>query len=307
MIGKVWIFITAFSFITYVHYAQPACMPNDLKTHLDDCLLEEHLFQMKVFSSETKEHELLSIINTLCSTWTKNREKDIKKIRVVETFEIMLNNFSENVDQLCVDLNCTDAYTVSTVNTTVFGDMYRRSCSGPVSDLKCPSKGTTTIRPKVVESTTFFTTVNSVTTAHKSTTSLTAVSPNITAPENLTTNSSEPTESMIQALKDGNHNLWSIIQMFFGALTFSLLLNVALFLLVLKYRKKCQTNIHGESSAWHRTVFEFVADITTSTSLYSTQNTSTQPVHVSISECDCPECTSVTVILNLISTSAHGF
>ncbi|XP_048061447.1 uncharacterized protein LOC125277149 isoform X4 [Megalobrama amblycephala] len=262
MIGKVWIFITAFSFITYVHYAQPACMPNDLKTHLDDCLLEEHLFQMKVFSSETKEHELLSIINTLCSTWTKNREKDIKKIRVVETFEIMLNNFSENVDQLCVDLNCTDAYTVSTVNTTVFGDMYRRSCSGPVSDLKCPSKGTTTIRPKVVE---------------------------------------------IQALKDGNHNLWSIIQMFFGALTFSLLLNVALFLLVLKYRKKCQTNIHGESSAWHRTVFEFVADITTSTSLYSTQNTSTQPVHVSISECDCPECTSVTVILNLISTSAHGF
>ncbi|XP_067238099.1 uncharacterized protein [Chanodichthys erythropterus] len=241
MIGKAWIFITAFSFITYVHYAQPACMPYDLKTHLDDCLLEEHLFEMKVFSSETKEHELLSIINTLCSTWTKNREKDIKKIKVVETFKMMLNNFSENVDQLCVDLNCTDAYTVSTVNATVFGDMYRRSCNGPVSDLKCPSKGTTTIRPNAVESTTFFTTVNSVTTAHESkqsTTSLTAVSPNITDPENLTTNSSEPSESIIQALKDGNQNLWSTVKMFSGALAFSLLLNVALFLLVLKYRKK---------------------------------------------------------------------
>ncbi|XP_056128257.1 uncharacterized protein LOC130106257 isoform X2 [Rhinichthys klamathensis goyatoka] len=150
MIGKVWIFITAFSFITYIHHAQCECMPQDLKTHLYDELLEDHIFEIKIFPSETKENELLSVINTLCSSWTKNKNKDKRKFKILTIFEIMLKFFQEsNFEMICADLNCTDSYTVSWVNATVFGDMYRRSCDGSISDLKCPSKSKTTISPSI--------------------------------------------------------------------------------------------------------------------------------------------------------------
>lgn len=36
-----------------------------------------------------QEHELLSVINTLCSTWMKNKKKD--KLIVLDTFKIMLH------------------------------------------------------------------------------------------------------------------------------------------------------------------------------------------------------------------------
>jgi len=36
---------------------------------------------------------------------------------------------------ICANLNCTDAYTLSWVNVTVFGDMYRRSCKGSISGM----------------------------------------------------------------------------------------------------------------------------------------------------------------------------
>ncbi|XP_077068889.1 uncharacterized protein LOC143721885 isoform X2 [Siphateles boraxobius] len=238
MIGKVWIFITAFSFCTNIHHAQSECMPNDLKTHLYDELLEDHIFEIKIFPSETKENELLSVINTLCSSWTKNKNKDHIKFKILQTFEIMLLNFFQsNFEKICVDLNCTDAYTVSWVNATVFGDMYGRSCNGSKSDLKCPSKSITTISPSItaVENTTLFTTVDSITTAHKSSPSLIMVSPNITAPENSSAVSSASTEN--KALKDAQ----STIKTCSGVLVFSLLLNIVLFLLVFFQKKPLRT------------------------------------------------------------------
>ncbi|XP_077068892.1 uncharacterized protein LOC143721885 isoform X4 [Siphateles boraxobius] len=222
MIGKVWIFITAFSFCTNIHHAQSECMPNDLKTHLYDELLEDHIFEIKIFPSETKENELLSVINTLCSSWTKNKNKDHIKFKILQTFEIMLLNFFQsNFEKICVDLNCTDAYTVSWVNATVFGDMYGRSCNGSKSDLKCPSKSITTISPSI--------------TAVESSPSLIMVSPNITAPENSSAVSSASTEN--KALKDAQ----STIKTCSGVLVFSLLLNIVLFLLVFFQKKPLRT------------------------------------------------------------------
>lgn len=210
-------------------------MPNDLKTHLYDELLEDHIFEVKIFPSETKENELLSVINTLCSSWTKNKKKDNSKFKILETFEIMLLNFFQsNFEIICADLNCTVAYTVSWVNATVFGDMYKKSCSGSISDLKCPSKTQAMISPSItaVQNTTFFTAVDSFTTAHKSSPSLTTVSPNNTAPENSSIVSSASTEN--KALKDAQ----STINTCSGVLVFSLLLNIVLFLLNHFQRKK---------------------------------------------------------------------
>lgn len=149
MSGKVWILITAVSFITHVYHVQSKCMEQDIKAHLDELLLEGHMFQIKVFSPETEEHALLSVINTLCTNWKNNKEKD--KLTVVKTFYIMLYKLEEKFEEknFCANLNCMDAYTVRGIDTATFGEMYRKSCNGSVSDLKCPSKSTplTTISP----------------------------------------------------------------------------------------------------------------------------------------------------------------
>ncbi|KTG00541.1 hypothetical protein cypCar_00015299 [Cyprinus carpio] len=166
MSGKVCTLITAVLFITYINDVQSGCMPNDVKMHLDDLLLEEHMFEIKVFSPETK-----------------------------------LDKQNTNI---CAILNCTDEYTVRRIDTKTFGEMYKNSCNGPVSELKCPSKSTT-INPTTEFSSAFFTTVSLITTDHET---LTTVSPNITATENLTAVSSAHTETIIQALKDDNQNLW---------------------------------------------------------------------------------------------------
>ncbi|XP_026062303.1 uncharacterized protein LOC113045795 isoform X5 [Carassius auratus] len=143
MCGKVWTLITAFSFITYIHDVQSGCMQNDIKSHLDDLLLEEHMFEVKEFSPETKERELLSIVNSLCSIWSNNKLKNKNILRVLETFRIMLHNLDHNFETLCTNLTCTEEYTVRRINTSTFGEMYKKSCGGSVSDLKCPSKSTT--------------------------------------------------------------------------------------------------------------------------------------------------------------------
>lgn len=148
MSGKVWIFITV-SFITHVYHVQSKCMPQDVKAHLDDLLLEEHMFEIKVFSPETKEHKLLSVIDTLCSYWTNNNFKDTNELKVLETFRLMLYYLDKNFTAFCANLNCTDAYTVRRIDTATFGEMYRNSCNGSVSDLRCPSESAslTTISP----------------------------------------------------------------------------------------------------------------------------------------------------------------
>ncbi|XP_050955856.1 uncharacterized protein LOC127156774 isoform X6 [Labeo rohita] len=153
MSGKFWILITSVLFITHVYDVQCECMPQDLKTHLDDVLLEEHMFEVKVFSPETKENELLSVINTVCSYWTNNKGKNEDELAVLKTFRIMLLHLDENkeIDNFCAKLNCTDSYMVRHINTTTFRAMYKNSCGGSVSDLKCPSKSTslTTVGPTV--------------------------------------------------------------------------------------------------------------------------------------------------------------
>ncbi|XP_059412718.1 uncharacterized protein LOC132145598 [Carassius carassius] len=179
MSGKVWILITAVSFITHVYHVQSKCMQQDIKAHLDEQLLKEHMFQMKVFSPEMKEHALLSVINTLCSYWINNKGNE--QLRVVDTFRIMLTDLDKKFEVFCANLNCTDAYTVRNIDTATFGKMYRNSCNGSVSDLKCPSKSAplTTISPTPESSITSLTTL---------------VSPKITAPENVTADPSAHTE-----------------------------------------------------------------------------------------------------------------
>ncbi|XP_016395630.1 uncharacterized protein LOC107729571 isoform X3 [Sinocyclocheilus rhinocerous] len=238
MSGKVWILITAVSFITHVYHVQSKCMKQDIKAHLDEMLLEEHMFQIKVFSPETKEHELLSVINTLCSYWTNNKGKD--KLKVVQTFHIMLYNLDEKFKDFCANLNCTDAYTVRGIDTATFGEMYRKSCNGSVSDLKCPSKSAplTTISPTPEFSTAFLTTVSLITTDHESLTSLTTlVSPNITAPENLTADPSARTETII---KDDSQ--WATIKTCSGLLVVSFLLNTVLLFKVFHMHRKSKTS-----------------------------------------------------------------
>ncbi|XP_058625769.1 uncharacterized protein LOC131536726 isoform X2 [Onychostoma macrolepis] len=246
MSGKVWILITAVSFITHVYHVHSKCMQQDIKIHLDDMLLEEHVFQIKVFSPETKvmskehkEHELLSVINTLCSYWTNNKAKE-GKIKVVKTFHIMLHNLDAKFEDFCANLNCTDAYTVRSIDTATFGEMYRNSCKGSVSDLKCPSKSAplTTISPTPEFSTEFLTTVSLITKDHQSTTSLTTlVSPNITAPKNLTADPSAHTETII---KDDNQ--WATIKTCSGLLVVSFLLNIVLLFTVFHMRWKSKTS-----------------------------------------------------------------
>ncbi|XP_026064326.1 uncharacterized protein LOC113047206 isoform X2 [Carassius auratus] len=147
MSGKVWILITAVSLITHVYHVQSKCMDRDIKAHLDEWLLKEHVFLMKVFSPEMKEHALLSVINTLCSYWINNKGNN--NLMVVKTFGMMLSDLDKKYEDFCANLNCTDAYTVRIIDTTTFGEMYRNSCNGSVSDLKCPSKSAplTTISP----------------------------------------------------------------------------------------------------------------------------------------------------------------
>ncbi|XP_026064327.1 uncharacterized protein LOC113047206 isoform X3 [Carassius auratus] len=145
MSGKVWILITAVSLITHVYHVQSKCMDRDIKAHLDEWLLKEHVFLMKVFSPEMKEHALLSVINTLCSYWINNKGNN--NLMVVKTFGMMLSDLDKKYEDFCANLNCTDAYTVRIIDTTTFGEMYRNSCNGSVSDLKCPSKNVTADPP----------------------------------------------------------------------------------------------------------------------------------------------------------------
>ncbi|XP_043091285.1 uncharacterized protein LOC122341756 isoform X5 [Puntigrus tetrazona] len=149
MSGKVWIFISAISCITHIYHVQSKCMDQDIKLHLDELLLKEHMFRIKVFSPDTKEHELLSVVNTLCAYWTNNKDKDIEKLQVLKTFDIMLHELHKQFEDVCTNLNCTEAYAVHAIDTAAFGEMYRNSCNLSVSDLKCPSKSEplTTISP----------------------------------------------------------------------------------------------------------------------------------------------------------------
>ncbi|RXN12989.1 hypothetical protein ROHU_009928 [Labeo rohita] len=93
------------------------------------------MFEVKVFSPETKENELLSVINTVCSYWTNNKGKNEDELAVLKTFRIMLLHLDENkeIDNFCAKLNCTDSYMVRHINTTTFRAMYKNSCGGSVS------------------------------------------------------------------------------------------------------------------------------------------------------------------------------
>ncbi|XP_051995357.1 uncharacterized protein LOC127652934 isoform X2 [Xyrauchen texanus] len=162
MSGKTWTLInllTAVSFMTHVHHGQSGCMPQDIEVHLYDELMEDHLFEFKVFSpSETNltEERLthLSVFNTLCSSWNKNKD-NWDKFSVVKTFQMMLNhiiaesyniecNSSECTGEFCANHTCTGGYKINYVNKTTFGEKFNKSCNESLLDLKCPSKESTT-------------------------------------------------------------------------------------------------------------------------------------------------------------------
>lgn len=249
MIGKVWTLIIVLSLIKFIHHIQAECMQQDIEEHLINELMEDHVFQIKVFSSETKESKLLTVVNTLCSYVTKNNNKD-KKFRVLETFEIMLKYLDNNITNFCATHTCMDASSVRYVNKRKFRDMYLHSCNSSLSDLKCPSDSTTpftSISPNdtAFKRTTFLTTVSSTYTAHNgSITSSTAVTPNFTPQtENQTivdslTTSSPPKESIYEKVIAENQNLQTTITTISVAFAVSLLLNVFLLLSHLWNRKR---------------------------------------------------------------------
>lgn len=229
MIGKVWTLITVISFITSFHHIQSECLDRDLDKHLIEELMEEHVFKIKVFSSETQGSELLSLINILCSSWTRNMNKT--GIKVVSTFKMMLEFLVEDIIkycatrtcldsgsevykknaliEFCTTYTCMDAYSERYVNRTEFHKMYVNSCSSSVSGLNCPSKTTTP---------------------------LTTISRNDAAFEN---------ESIIAE----NQNLQTTIKTSFAVLVVSLLLNVILLLLHLWNFKRGgfqATNVENE-------------------------------------------------------------
>ncbi|XP_073800672.1 uncharacterized protein isoform X2 [Danio rerio] len=215
MIGKVWTLIIVLSLIKFIHHIQAECMQQDIEEHLINELMEDHVFEIKVFSSETKESKLLTVINTLCSYMTKNNNKD-KKFRVLETFEIMLKYLDNNITNFCATHTCMDASSVRYVNKRTFRDMYLHSCNSSVSDLKCPS-----------DSTTPFTTISPNDTAFK----------NQTIVDSLTTSSS-PKESIYEKVIAENQNLQTTIKTISVAFAVSLLLNVFLLLSHLWNRKR---------------------------------------------------------------------
>ncbi|XP_056608856.1 uncharacterized protein LOC130426222 isoform X5 [Triplophysa dalaica] len=152
MSGKAWTFtlLTTVSFFTInVHHAKSECMLPDLQSHFNENLLEDHLFEMKEFHYSKEEYKVLSLINTLCSTWNKNRN-NMEKFEVIKTYIMMLEslfkdikeNNSKDLLQNCARYNCSDGYRTTYMNVTAFGHMYLKYCKTSPSD--CPSEKRTT-------------------------------------------------------------------------------------------------------------------------------------------------------------------
>ncbi|KAA0701496.1 hypothetical protein E1301_Tti023892 [Triplophysa tibetana] len=155
MSGKAWTFtlLTSVSFFTiYIHHAKSECMLPDLQSHLHDELLDDHLFEMKEFLNSKEQHKVLSVINTLCSTWKKNMNKSVEKFPVIKTIQIMLEHLFNNVEEMnpqkfkqeCDKYNCTDGYHTTYMDVHSFGKMYSENCDTSLSGLECPSEKRTT-------------------------------------------------------------------------------------------------------------------------------------------------------------------
>ncbi|XP_051572136.1 uncharacterized protein LOC127451452 isoform X2 [Myxocyprinus asiaticus] len=236
MSGKIWTLmnlLTAVSFITHVHNGQCGCMPQDIEIHLYEELMEDHLFEFKVFSpSETNLTEeqliLLSVFNTLCSSWNKNKDNG-DKFKAVQTFRMMLHhiiaesyniecNSSECIGEVCANHNCTGGYKINYVNKTTFGEKFNKTCNESLLDLKCPTK--------------------------ESTTPLTSdAPPNSTASEYLSTTLTETTthQTTNPKIEQSKQMQKMLINTFSWVLAVSLLLNILLLFCVwYLYKKKKQ-------------------------------------------------------------------
>nr|XP_055049899.1 uncharacterized protein LOC129436060 isoform X46 [Misgurnus anguillicaudatus] len=195
MSGKAWmftLFTTALLITSHVHYAQSECYPGDLVSHLYEELLEDHWFQIKKFS-DSKVPQLLSVINTLCSTWIKNRNLT-DTFKVVKTFKGMLEALfkPENVSQtLCEKYICTDGYTFQYVNKSDFGLMYNKNCKESVKGLTCPSKS---MPPSASATTsTVFTSTPTSTSTNSTTSNVSTSTPPSTSANSTTSNVSTST------------------------------------------------------------------------------------------------------------------
>nr|XP_055049869.1 uncharacterized protein LOC129436060 isoform X16 [Misgurnus anguillicaudatus] len=201
MSGKAWmftLFTTALLITSHVHYAQSECYPGDLVSHLYEELLEDHWFQIKKFS-DSKVPQLLSVINTLCSTWIKNRNLT-DTFKVVKTFKGMLEALfkPENVSQtLCEKYICTDGYTFQYVNKSDFGLMYNKNCKESVKGLTCPSKS---MPPSASATTsTVFTSTPPSTSANSTTSTVSTSTPPSTSANSTTSNVSTSTPTSTSA------------------------------------------------------------------------------------------------------------
>nr|XP_055049876.1 uncharacterized protein LOC129436060 isoform X23 [Misgurnus anguillicaudatus] len=201
MSGKAWmftLFTTALLITSHVHYAQSECYPGDLVSHLYEELLEDHWFQIKKFS-DSKVPQLLSVINTLCSTWIKNRNLT-DTFKVVKTFKGMLEALfkPENVSQtLCEKYICTDGYTFQYVNKSDFGLMYNKNCKESVKGLTCPSKS---MPPSASATTsTVFTSTPTSTSTNSTTSNVSTSTPPSTSANSTTSNVSTSTPTSTSA------------------------------------------------------------------------------------------------------------
>ncbi|KAB5553530.1 hypothetical protein PHYPO_G00039710 [Pangasianodon hypophthalmus] len=136
------------------------CIKLNFKAHITDHLLIDHWFQMKNFTptgEEVKEqHELLSVINTICSSFLANEmfyhpnpiNKTIQT-KVVWTYlqmvKALVNASSWNdTVQFCQKHSCFESFGTSFINTTQFENMYKKVCKWKISIPECPFPQSTT-------------------------------------------------------------------------------------------------------------------------------------------------------------------
>ncbi|XP_035380347.1 uncharacterized protein LOC113568554 [Electrophorus electricus] len=127
---------------------------NNFHKDITTCLFKDHWIAVKNFTppaeSEKDEHILLSVINTLCSTWKQNGERLKNECRndarncidclekVMWTYGNILKGFArlnntketENITNFCENYTCKDSYTTYFMRPTDFVIMYNKICNG---------------------------------------------------------------------------------------------------------------------------------------------------------------------------------
>ncbi|XP_035380343.1 uncharacterized protein LOC118241059 [Electrophorus electricus] len=126
---------------------------NNFRKNITRCLFKDHWIAVKNFTppaeSEKDEHILLSVINTLCSTWKQNGERLKNECRndarnctdclekVMWTYGNILKRFArlnnsnetDNITKFCENYTCKDSYTTYFIRTIDFVDICYKICN----------------------------------------------------------------------------------------------------------------------------------------------------------------------------------